>query len=341
LGHGTARAPLASALTLRHRFTMPRQTGRLKKTRSNSKVRNSSHYAESRCETGLRIGSWVLGFGLVLMIVYLGINGMIRAKHQSHPDEVGVRTGAPRAAARAPLDAAAASKQEANIHDRVVKLTAELGTLDGRAKRLVEQNREYYDQREQMVQDALGISSKPRFRSDGRCGPNFPAPGSPKFGECDPNSDQDQKGPCCRSDSGWCGNTRRQTWGHCPLEDGETTMDGGHDGCDPSVCIDYGKVDRQRKQLMAKVITGHINGQAAGVDAQPKPKPKFRQDGRCGPDFPAPGAPSFGECDPRADADQKGPCCRPSSGWCGNSHETWGHCNCDDCIDYMKVYSLE
>ena len=43
-------------------------------------VRNSSHYAESRCETGLRIGSWVLGFGLVLMIVYLGINGMVSVR---------------------------------------------------------------------------------------------------------------------------------------------------------------------------------------------------------------------------------------------------------------------
>ena len=53
----------------------------------------------------------------------------------------------------------------------------------------------------------------PRFRSDGRCGPNFPAPGAPSFGECDPKSDADQKGPCCNPESGWCGNIRQVDWG--------------------------------------------------------------------------------------------------------------------------------
>eukprot|EP00039_Didymoeca_costata_P019723 m.338677 g.338677 ORF g.338677 m.338677 type:complete len:734 (-) comp18502_c0_seq1:111-2312(-) len=55
-----------------------------------------------------------------------------------------------------------------------------------------------------------------KFRADGRCGPRFPAPGAPDFGECDPNADEDQKGPCCNPNSGWCGNIRGADWGHCP-----------------------------------------------------------------------------------------------------------------------------
>lgn len=56
-------------------------------------------------------------------------------------------------------------------------------------------------------------ASLARFRSDGRCGPNFPAPGAPSFGECDPKVDADQKGPCCNPESGWCGNIRQVDWG--------------------------------------------------------------------------------------------------------------------------------
>lgn len=71
-------------------------------------------------------------------------------------------------------------------------------------------------------------------------------------------------------------------------------------------------------------------------DVDPSKK-LWRDDGRCGPNFPAPGAPDFGQCDPLADADQKGPCCNPSSGYCGNIRgPKWGHCPpaCRDCVDY-------
>lgn len=65
--------------------------------------------------------------------------------------------------------------------------------------------------------------------------------------------------------------------------------------------------------------------------------PRFREDGRCGPNFPAPGAPAFGECDPTADADQRGPCCNPESGYCGNLRQVhWGHCDCVGCVDYSQ-----
>ena len=33
-----------------------------------------------------------------------------------------------------------------------------------------------------------------RWRDDGRCGPQYPAPGAPTYGECDPNANADQKG---------------------------------------------------------------------------------------------------------------------------------------------------
>lgn len=55
-----------------------------------------------------------------------------------------------------------------------------------------------------------------RWRDDGRCGPKYPAPGAKDFGECDPNADENEKGPCCNPQSGWCGNIRGKSWGHCP-----------------------------------------------------------------------------------------------------------------------------
>ena len=48
---------------------------------------------------------------------------------------------------------------------------------------------------------------------------------------------------------------------------------------------------------------------------------RLQPDGCCGPSFGATGAPTFGECDPHADNDQKGQCCRPSSGW---QDHPWG-----------------
>ncbi|XP_078592912.1 peptidoglycan-recognition protein SC2-like isoform X1 [Branchiostoma floridae x Branchiostoma japonicum] len=52
---------------------------------------------------------------------------------------------------------------------------------------------------------------------------------------------------------------------------------------------------------------------------------RWRSDGRCGPNYPAPSA-NPGECNPNS-AD---PCCS-AWGWCG--HES-GHCDCSTCADY-------
>ena len=57
--------------------------------------------------------------------------------------------------------------------------------------------------------------------------------------------------------------------------------------------------------------------------------PAWREDGRCGTSFPlSNGAPS--QYDPRANANEKGPCCS-SLGCCGNSD---AHCKCTSCVDF-------
>ena len=110
----------------------------------------------------------------------------------------------------------------------------------------------------------------------------------------------------------------------------------GH--CDCKDCIDFAAVKKQRHVYIVALKDEEKKQQkAAAADTAAALKPRYRTDGRCGPQFPAPGAPAFGECDPDADKDQKGPCCRPSTGWCGNVRdEEWGHCDCSDCIDFSR-----
>ncbi|XP_070545389.1 uncharacterized protein [Ptychodera flava] len=58
-----------------------------------------------------------------------------------------------------------------------------------------------------------------------------------------------------------------------------------------------------------------------------RPPNKWRDDLRCGPDYPLDdGSPA--ECDPGGIF----PCCSPQ-GWCGNTDD---HCNCGTCIDYTS-----
>ena len=58
---------------------------------------------------------------------------------------------------------------------------------------------------------------------------------------------------------------------------------------------------------------------------------EWRSDGRCGADYPLKGRP--GGCDPKANANKKGPCCS-SIGYCGN---TPNHCECNTCTDFRKI----
>ena len=67
---------------------------------------------------------------------------------------------------------------------------------------------------------------------------------------------------------------------------------------------------------------------AEKVEARRKPtgSDRWRDDGRCGPFYPAPAA-EPGECNP---LDEEHFCCS-ASGWCGSTPE---HCECDSCADY-------
>eukprot|EP00058_Branchiostoma_floridae_P005316 XP_002590804.1 hypothetical protein BRAFLDRAFT_78220 [Branchiostoma floridae] len=56
---------------------------------------------------------------------------------------------------------------------------------------------------------------------------------------------------------------------------------------------------------------------------------KWRNDGKCGRNNPAPGA-NPGWCSPKSDK----PCCS-EYGWCGNTH-----CTCSECVDYRKVANI-
>ena len=61
---------------------------------------------------------------------------------------------------------------------------------------------------------------------------------------------------------------------------------------------------------------------------------RLRNDGRCGVNFPIPGTVQPTECDPTSRKNEVGPCCS-GSGFCGSSSD---HCNCQDCINYSKVW---
>lgn len=62
---------------------------------------------------------------------------------------------------------------------------------------------------------------------------------------------------------------------------------------------------------------------------------KYRDDGRCGSNFPAPGA-AIGQCNPFFDQDSLGPCCS-IHGYCGDGKE---YCEPEGSIDYSKAQSF-
>ena len=99
-------------------------------------------------------------------------------------------------------------------------------------------------------------SSLKRWRGDGHCGPNFPAPGAPDFGECDPTADANEKGPCCNPSSGWCGNIRGKSWGHCPPH------------C--KHCIDYGPSGEKNNDIAWRVLESTLRPRKTN-EASPAP----------------------------------------------------------------------
>ena len=222
------------------------------------------------------------------------------------------------------------------IDERLRELEAQLAEVEQTARDAVHQRKAALSRRptappvrsSTTLTEARQQLQLPRFRSDGRCGPLYPAPGAPTFGECDPAGYGEGVGPCCHPVLGRCSNIRSAPFDHC--------------GCDD--CIDFSNPAAAKAALMSANSTPTAAASTrnapttSNLNAAQQPAgtlKRFRDDGRCGPNFPAPGAPAFGECDPAGDEDQKGPCCNPGSGWCGNiRHTRWGHCDCKDCIDY-------
>eukprot|EP00042_Codosiga_hollandica_P044274 m.432662 g.432662 ORF g.432662 m.432662 type:complete len:544 (-) comp56753_c0_seq1:50-1681(-) len=235
------------------------------------------------------------------------------------------------------------SQQLRQVHEAAAALALEWKRMQADVTRLKEQIPGDREERsalsvkqvgERQQQDVISalISTQPvqpvsgtgRFRSDGRCGPKFPARDAPEFGECDPVADADQKGPCCNPNSGWCGNIRTVRWGHC----------------DCIGCVDFSQTDQDRKHalIQSSVLKARETVVKPAEAAPPPPPAKtsaplewFRADGRCGPKYPSLSSPSYGECNPTVDSG-KGHCCNPDDGWCGTDRTT--HCGCPTCVDF-------
>eukprot|EP00058_Branchiostoma_floridae_P026062 XP_002611552.1 hypothetical protein BRAFLDRAFT_63809 [Branchiostoma floridae] len=176
------------------------------------------------------------------------------------------------------------------------------------------------------------VDYRPKWRDDGKCGKNFPAPGASP-GECNPNSDK----PCCSSE-GTCGNTDAHCYcsgcvnyfkGIPPWRnDGKCgekfpAPEGSPGQCNP-------KSDKPCCSSWGTCGNTYAHCKCSGcVDYGPK---KWRSDGRCGSrHYPAPGA-NPGQCNPES----SGPCCSPAF-WCGGSH---AHCKCSGCVNYGAKTSL-
>jgi hypothetical protein len=99
----------------------------------------------------------------------------------------------------------------------------------------------YYQDRAAELAVLIPQNLSTRIRPDFRCGPNFLAPDGSGYGECAPSINRDPGGPCCRPDSGWCGNIRGKSWGHCDCPD----------------CVDFVQVKEMRTKLSDRISQGH------------------------------------------------------------------------------------
>jgi len=188
-----------------------------------------------------------------------------------------------------------------------------------------------------------------KVRSDRRCGKEFPLPdGSPA--ECDGTS-----GNHCCSIHGYCGpgadhcdcagcvdyrsgvaktvelvvgrvRVDRRCGKEFPLPDGlPSECDGasvnpccskwgycgpGDAHCACSTCVDY-RTEEQKKEQNLSVWEG-----------------TWRNDRRCGPEFPLPDGSGPGECNPNSEN-----FCCSKWGYCGGDGE---HCGCNECINYQN-----
>ena len=201
------------------------------------------------------------------------------------------------------------------------------------------------------VRDWWESNGTQKWRYDGKCGGGYSLPDGTR-GQCDPDGDK----PCC-SRSGECGNTTEhcscssctdhrilyrewresngtQKWrydGKCgsdyPLPDGKPGQ------CDPDgdkpCCSSrwYGECGNSTKHCSCNGCSNYTFvrdwWESGGTQ-------KWRDDGKCGRDYPLPDG-KRGQCDPDGDK----PCC--SGYWGGQCGNTTEHCTCWSCTNYTFV----
>ncbi|CAL4065919.1 unnamed protein product, partial [Meganyctiphanes norvegica] len=176
------------------------------------------------------------------------------------------------------------------------------------------------------------------WRDDFQCGPGYLAPnGEPA--QCNP----DHRYSCC-SAGGWCGNSKT----HCNCETCEdySRCQYDHPDCDfPFLYLGEYYYHCTTKNIIGSSAPWcstqtwgqqreHTPGKKANCVekctlAQGAKVTEWREDGRCGPDFPLAHNGRDAKCDP----DSNSPCCS-SSGNCGITDQ---HCMCNGCTDYRGL----
>ncbi|XP_035659247.1 uncharacterized protein LOC118404287 [Branchiostoma floridae] len=173
------------------------------------------------------------------------------------------------------------------------------------------------------------VDYRPKWRDDGRCGADFRALGA-NPGQCDPHGEK----PCC-SVGGYCGGS---STGHCtchgcvdyrpsgPKKYRDDSRCGRYfpaPGANPGQCNPKGN----EPCCSASGFCGNTNAHctcSGCVDYKPK---KYRDDGKCGDSYPAPGA-NPGQCNPEGGK----PCCS-DRGTCRGGN-TADFCTCPGCVNY-------
>eukprot|EP00037_Helgoeca_nana_P011604 m.104318 g.104318 ORF g.104318 m.104318 type:complete len:206 (+) comp20932_c0_seq1:366-983(+) len=151
-----------------------------------------------------------------------------------------VQVGTGSSLATAPT-APTASTNSQDLVDRILSLAEELDQLQTAVAAHHDKRDKYYQDRAAELAVLIPQNLSTRIRPDFRCGPNFLAPDGSGYGECAPSINRDPGGPCCRPDSGWCGNIRGKSWGHCDCPD----------------CVDFVQVKEMRTKLSDRISQGH------------------------------------------------------------------------------------
>eukprot|EP00041_Stephanoeca_diplocostata_P011038 m.179325 g.179325 ORF g.179325 m.179325 type:complete len:241 (-) comp18389_c0_seq15:792-1514(-) len=191
---------------------------------------------ESRAESCVIAVTTTLGLMVVVGMLYLFYHSLSSHTMDDHSEDMHLNH-----------DITSSNAISEKIIKRVDNVNERLVLLEANITAHLKKAKAYFAARDEILSNAMAKKSstwpngtkKTRFRSDGRCGPDYGAPDTPLFGECDPLGDADQKGPCCRPDSGWCGNERAHAWGHCLCSD----------------CVDFKALATDRTEILTALAT--------------------------------------------------------------------------------------